>query len=138
MATILIVDDEPDILLLTQLNLERDGHRIVTAGNGSAALAAVQEAAPDLILLDVMLPDGDQRRTASSAERPRARSRADALQPAVCRPAGRGQPRSAHREAARAARSRLAGAHRHGGGVEVAHEPFERLLESAPHQPQAR
>ena len=59
MATILIVDDEPDILLLTQLNLERDGHRIVTAGNGSEALAAVQEAPPDLILLDVMMPDVD-------------------------------------------------------------------------------
>ena len=58
-ATILIVDDEPDIRLLTQLNLERDGHHIITAGNGTEALAAVQEAPPDLILLDVMMPDVD-------------------------------------------------------------------------------
>jgi CheY-like chemotaxis protein len=58
-ATILVVDDEPDIRLLTKLNLERDGHRIVTASNGSEALAAVQEAPPDLILLDVMMPEVD-------------------------------------------------------------------------------
>jgi CheY-like chemotaxis protein/DNA-binding CsgD family transcriptional regulator len=59
MATILVVDDEPDIRLLTKLNLERDGHVIVTAGNGAEALSAVQEAPPDLILLDVMMPDVD-------------------------------------------------------------------------------
>jgi len=59
MATILVVDDEPDIRLLTKLNLERDGHLILTAGNGSEALAAVQETPPDLILLDVMMPDVD-------------------------------------------------------------------------------
>jgi CheY-like chemotaxis protein/DNA-binding CsgD family transcriptional regulator len=58
-ATILVVDDEPDIRLLTQINLERDGHRIVTAGNGAEALTAVQEALPDLILLDVMMPEVD-------------------------------------------------------------------------------
>src|SRR5437763_13068796 len=57
MATILVVDDEPDIRLLTKLNLERDGHLLLTAGNGSEALAAVQETPPDLILLDVMMPD---------------------------------------------------------------------------------
>src|SRR3954467_7841097 len=59
MAIILVVDDEPDIRLLIKLNLERDGHLIVTAGNGSEALAAVQETPPDLILLDVMMPDVD-------------------------------------------------------------------------------
>lgn len=59
MGTILIVDDEPDIRLLTKLNLERDGHRIATASNGAEALAAVQEALPDLIVLDVMMPQVD-------------------------------------------------------------------------------
>src|SRR5947209_3965090 len=59
MATILVVDDEPDIRLLTKLNLERDGHRIVTASNGTEALSAVKEAPPDLILLDVMMPEVD-------------------------------------------------------------------------------
>jgi CheY-like chemotaxis protein/DNA-binding CsgD family transcriptional regulator len=59
MATILAVDDEPDIRLLLKLNLERDGHSIVSAGNGSEALAAVQQTLPDLILLDVMMPEVD-------------------------------------------------------------------------------
>ena len=35
MATILVVDDEPDIRALVQLNLELDGHRVLTAGNGA-------------------------------------------------------------------------------------------------------
>ena len=59
MAIILVVDDEPDIRLLTKVNLERDGHQILTAGNGSEALEAVKESPPDLILLDVMMPDVD-------------------------------------------------------------------------------
>jgi CheY-like chemotaxis protein len=58
-ATILVVDDEADIRLLTKLNLERDGHTIITAGNGAEALSAVQDAPPDLILLDVMMPEVD-------------------------------------------------------------------------------
>jgi CheY-like chemotaxis protein/DNA-binding CsgD family transcriptional regulator len=59
MATILVVDDEPDIRLLTKMNLERDGHKIVTATNGEEALEAVQTAPPDLILLDIMMPKVD-------------------------------------------------------------------------------
>jgi DNA-binding response OmpR family regulator len=59
MATILVVDDEPDIRLLVQINLERDGHDIATAGSGAEALSAVQASPPDLILLDVMMPDLD-------------------------------------------------------------------------------
>ena len=59
MATILIVDDEPDIRLLTKVNLESDGHHITLASDGAEALAAVQEAPPDLILLDVMMPEVD-------------------------------------------------------------------------------
>jgi CheY-like chemotaxis protein/DNA-binding CsgD family transcriptional regulator len=58
-ATILVVDDEPDIVLLTKMNLEREGHTIVTAANGEEALEAVREAPPDLIVLDVMMPKVD-------------------------------------------------------------------------------
>jgi DNA-binding response OmpR family regulator len=58
-ATILVVDDEPDIRMLTKLNLERDGHTVVTATDGEEALAAVREAPPDLIVLDVMMPKVD-------------------------------------------------------------------------------
>lgn len=59
MATILVVDDEPDIRLLTKINLERDGHVIVTAMDGEEALDSVRDAAPDLIVLDVMMPNVD-------------------------------------------------------------------------------
>lgn len=59
MARILVVDDEPDIQLLTRLNLERDGHEVVTASDGSEALAAVTDSIPDLIVLDIMMPEVD-------------------------------------------------------------------------------
>jgi two-component system alkaline phosphatase synthesis response regulator PhoP len=58
MATkILVVDDEPAIVELVQYNLEREGFQVVTAVDGQAALAEAREEAPDLIVLDVMLPE---------------------------------------------------------------------------------
>lgn len=59
MASVLVVDDEPDIRYLTQVNLELDGHRVMTAANGRDALAAVQAEVPDVIILDVMMPEVD-------------------------------------------------------------------------------
>lgn len=56
MATILIVDDEPDIRLLAKLNLERDGHTVRVAEDGQVALDSVAESPPDLVVLDVMMP----------------------------------------------------------------------------------
>jgi len=58
-ASVLVVDDEPDIRYLTQVNLELDGHRVMTAANGVEALAAVQVEVPDVVLLDVMMPGVD-------------------------------------------------------------------------------
>lgn len=58
MATkILVVDDEPAIVELVQYNLEREGFQVVTAVDGQAALAGARTEAPDLIVLDVMLPE---------------------------------------------------------------------------------
>jgi DNA-binding response OmpR family regulator len=57
--TILVVDDEPAIVQVIRERLEREGYIAVATGNGRAALAAVAEAAPDLIILDLMLPDLD-------------------------------------------------------------------------------
>lgn len=56
---ILIVDDEPDIVDLLRMRLESAGYEVVTATDGKAALNAARTLAPDLIILDVMLPTMD-------------------------------------------------------------------------------
>jgi DNA-binding response OmpR family regulator len=58
-ARILVVDDEPDIRALVQLNLELDGHDVVTAANGAEALELVADQVPDVMLLDLMMPEVD-------------------------------------------------------------------------------
>ncbi len=57
--TILIVDDEPDIVDLVKAYLEPEGFHIRTAATGMQALTRVQEDRPDLVILDLMLPDLD-------------------------------------------------------------------------------
>jgi CheY-like chemotaxis protein len=57
MPTVLIVDDEPAIVELVQTTLEDDRVRIVTATDGAEALAIAGAQRPDLVLLDVNLPD---------------------------------------------------------------------------------
>ena len=54
---ILIVDDEPDIVELLEYNLSQHGYVVTTARDGASALAEVRRERPDLILLDLMLPD---------------------------------------------------------------------------------
>jgi two-component system phosphate regulon response regulator PhoB len=54
---ILLVDDEPDLLELVRVNLDQVGYRVETAEDGREALAAIQRNPPDLIILDLMLPD---------------------------------------------------------------------------------
>ena len=53
---VLVVDDEPKIVDLVKLYLERDGYQVLTARDGHAALAAVRDEHPDLVVLDLMLP----------------------------------------------------------------------------------
>jgi len=55
--TILVVDDEPDLVEVVRYNLEQAHYRVVTAASGSAALKQARKASPDLIVLDIMLPD---------------------------------------------------------------------------------
>src|SRR5262245_44602556 len=59
MARILVVDDEPALVATLDYNLRREGHEVVIARDGAAALAQAERAAPDLVLLDVMLPKLD-------------------------------------------------------------------------------
>ncbi len=56
---ILLVDDEPSILQLARMYLEREGFRVHAVGDGEAALAAVARDLPALMVLDVMLPKLD-------------------------------------------------------------------------------
>ncbi|MDR1762247.1 MAG: response regulator transcription factor [Bacteroidales bacterium] len=56
---ILIVDDEPDVLEILQYNLNKEGYEVHTASNGSEAIEKAQKLLPDLILLDVMMPNMD-------------------------------------------------------------------------------
>lgn len=53
---VLIVDDEPDILLMLRMNLEAEGHETLLAGDGETALRRIGEERPDVVLLDVMMP----------------------------------------------------------------------------------
>jgi DNA-binding response OmpR family regulator len=54
--SVLVVDDEPNIVLSIEFLLRQAGYEVRTARDGHAALQAVAESPPDLILLDVMLP----------------------------------------------------------------------------------
>ncbi|MEX2659349.1 MAG: response regulator [Acidimicrobiales bacterium] len=56
MAHILLVDDEPDILLLIRINLEGRGHRVTVASHGEMALQMIAADPPELVVLDVMMP----------------------------------------------------------------------------------
>jgi CheY-like chemotaxis protein len=55
MAKILIIDDDPDMVLAARLCLERAGHQVIEAGNGAEGLAKITAEHPDLIVLDVMM-----------------------------------------------------------------------------------
>ncbi|BCX89755.1 two-component system, NtrC family, nitrogen regulation response regulator NtrX [Methylomarinovum tepidoasis] len=58
-TTILVVDDEPDICQLLQDILEDEGYQVVTAANGAEARRQWREVRPDLVLLDIWMPDVD-------------------------------------------------------------------------------
>lgn len=56
---ILIVDDEPDILEFLRYNLRKEGYEVVTAHDGKAALLMAEREKPNLIVLDIMMPELD-------------------------------------------------------------------------------
>ncbi|HEX2035357.1 MAG TPA: response regulator transcription factor [Chloroflexota bacterium] len=59
MAKILLVDDEPTLISTVGYNLRREGHQVVTAGDGVRALDLARRERPDLIVLDLLLPKMD-------------------------------------------------------------------------------
>jgi DNA-binding response OmpR family regulator len=58
-SKILVVDDDPNVVKLVQLYLERDGHEVLTANDGLTGLEMAREEQPSLIVLDLMLPGMD-------------------------------------------------------------------------------
>src|SRR6516225_6194388 len=59
MERVLIVDDDPDIQRLVSYNLSQAGFQVLSASTGRTALDSVQKQPPDLIILDIMMPDVD-------------------------------------------------------------------------------
>jgi two-component system, OmpR family, alkaline phosphatase synthesis response regulator PhoP len=59
MAKILVVDDQPHIVRLLQMELERDAHEVLIAGDGEAALEIARRERPALVVLDVNMPRKD-------------------------------------------------------------------------------
>ena len=59
MTRVLVVDDEPQILRALRINLQARAYEVVTAGSGRSALQAVTDTHPDLVVLDLGLPDID-------------------------------------------------------------------------------
>lgn len=57
--TLLLIDDEPDILDFLSYNLKKEGYKVFCAKNGEEGLSMVQQVNPSLILLDVMMPKMD-------------------------------------------------------------------------------
>jgi len=57
--TIIVIEDEQDILDLLVYNLEREGYRVITASRGDQGLVLIQQNSPDLVVLDLMLPGLD-------------------------------------------------------------------------------
>jgi CheY-like chemotaxis protein len=55
MAKILVIDDDPDMVLASRLSLEKAGHEVIAARNGAEGLEKIKADRPDLILLDVMM-----------------------------------------------------------------------------------
>jgi len=54
--TILVVDDDPGVVRVVEINLTQEGYQVRTAGDGEEALASIAQAPPDLIVMDVMMP----------------------------------------------------------------------------------
>lgn len=67
--TILLVDDEPDILEFVGYNLKKEGYQVITANNGEEGLRKAKTEKPQLILLDVMMPGTDGIETCDQIRR---------------------------------------------------------------------
>ena len=58
-AKLLLVDDEPNILLSLDFLMRKNGFQVLLARNGTEAMQLLKEQTPDLVILDIMMPDVD-------------------------------------------------------------------------------
>lgn len=56
MARVLVIDDEPDVLMLCRVNLEHAGHEVLVAETGARGMELARTEHPDVIVLDLMMP----------------------------------------------------------------------------------
>ena len=56
MARVLVIDDEPDVLMLCRVNLEQAGHEVLVAKGGAEGMELARSRRPDVIVLDLMMP----------------------------------------------------------------------------------
>jgi CheY-like chemotaxis protein len=59
--SVLIVDDEPHVIRVLRLTLEREGYDVITANNGNEALAMLEQRLPDVVVTDLQMPQGGGR-----------------------------------------------------------------------------
>ena len=71
--TILIVEDELSLQETLAYNLKKEGYTVETVGDGRSALEAARRLKPDLIVLDIMLPEMDGFETLKEIRKPRSR-----------------------------------------------------------------
>ena len=57
--TVLVIDDDPRMLRLVEINLEREGYNVILAIDGVVGISLLKETKPDLVLLDIMMPEPD-------------------------------------------------------------------------------
>ena len=67
---ILVVDDEPGIVKVLESRLKQNGYSVITAGNGKEGLEKAKRNRPDLIILDILMPDMDGTSVASEDHNP--------------------------------------------------------------------
>ncbi len=56
MKRVLVIEDDKDIVELVRYNLEKDGYQVSASADGATGLAQIRKVAPDLLILDLMLP----------------------------------------------------------------------------------
>ena len=59
MSKVLVVEDEPNLQVLYKIEIEAMGHRVICAADGRTAMERVRVEDPDLVVLDIMMPQGD-------------------------------------------------------------------------------